>query len=115
MPSGAMPTAARSADVLNEPLRRLPEIPRTRSVADGMLNSFVGRAGLTEQPLQVEPAGEHGQAPVGVPRPLLRGSVPVQLDSILVRVAEVKGLAHAVVTGTVQRDAGRQHATEGVR
>ena len=54
------------------------------------------------------------RVPSGVARPLGLRAVPVQLDAVLVGIAQVERLADAVVAGPVQRDPGREHAAQGV-
>jgi hypothetical protein len=54
--------------------------------------------------IQVEAAGEHGQFALGRPGPRFCGAVPIQLHAVVVRVTEVKGLADAMIAGSIQRD-----------
>ncbi len=43
-----------------------------------------------------------------------RGRSPVELDAILIRVAQIEGFAHPVVAGSVEFDAGRDQAPQGI-
>ena len=54
------------------------------------------------------------RVPAAVAGPLVSGAVPVELDAVLVGVAEVEGFADAVVGGAVEGDAGGDEAAEGV-
>src|SRR5262249_58069217 len=48
-------------------------------------------------------------------RPFRRRQVAVELDAVAVGIAQVEGLAHAVVGGAFERDAGAAQALERVR
>jgi hypothetical protein len=52
---------------------------------------------LREQAIHIERAGDHRESPVDGTRPLLPGAVPVQLDAVVVGVAQVQGLGDAMV------------------
>src|SRR5579871_1811525 len=70
---------------------------------------------LVEQRLQVERAREHRHALAAAgPRPLLDGTVAVELDAIAVVVGEVDRLADAVVGGALKRDPRREHTAKRV-
>ena len=69
---------------------------------------------LAEQALEVEPPREHRQPALGRAGPRRLGPVPVELDPVLVRVAQVERLADAVVAGAVERDAGGDQPAQGV-
>ncbi len=71
-----------------------------RAVPDGM---FLRSRG--EEILQVERPRVHGQRAVSGERPLCLWTIPVKLDTIAVRIAEIKGLADSVVGGSFQRNA----------
>ena len=45
---------------------------------------------------------EHRQTAVGRARPFCLWPVPIQLDAVLVGVAKVKSLTHAMIAGTVE-------------
>jgi len=70
---------------------------------------------LRQQVLEVERAGEHCQRAFGCARPLLARTIPVEFDPVFVRIPEIKSLAHAVVRGTIERDARSPEASQGVR
>jgi hypothetical protein len=62
------------------------------------------------QILEIQRACHHGELAVGSARPLFGGTVPVKFDAIAVRVAEIECLAHAVICGTLERNAGAGEA-----
>src|SRR5579871_4118725 len=103
------PSAASGASISS--IRGTPPSSWRRAARIG----FLGRV-LVEQRLQVERAREHRHAlaaTVGA-RPLLDGTVAVELDAVAVVVGEVDRLADAVVGGALERDPGREHAPEGI-
>ena len=53
----------------------------------------------------VEPPGVHLERAVRFSRPL-SSAVPIELDAVLVGIAQIERLADAVVAGAVERDAG---------
>ena len=61
---------------------------------------------LPQQIVEIEPLREHRQRPVRRARPLFLGPVPIQLDAVLVGIAQIKRLADAVVAGAVERNSG---------
>lgn len=50
-----------------------------------------------EQTVEVERAREHSKSAIGDPRSLVARTVPVKLDTVFVRIAEIKRFADAVV------------------
>ena len=52
--------------------------------------------------------------PFGVPRPFLGRAVPVELDTVAVRVPEVEGLADPVVGGPLERNPRIEKAPQRV-
>ena len=72
------------------------------------------RLPLPQQILEIQPLREHRQRAVRRARPLLLRPVPVQLDAVLVGIAQIKRLADAVVAGAVELDARRDHAMQRV-
>jgi hypothetical protein len=61
---------------------------------------------LSQQTVEIERSGEHGQSPIRQMRPLLARTIPIQFYTVLVRIAQVKSLAHSVIGRTIERDAG---------
>src|SRR6185295_12209220 len=59
----------------------------------------------SEQALQVQTPSEHRQLTLGRARPLPVGTIPIQLDAVAIRVAQVERFADAVVGSAVQLDA----------
>ena len=49
-----------------------------------------------------------------MPRPLFLGAVPIQLDAVLVGIAQIKRLADPVVAGAVEGDAGIDDAMQRI-
>jgi hypothetical protein len=37
---------------------------------------------------------------------LVTGTIPINLDAILIRVTQIKRIAHAMITGAIERNAG---------
>src|SRR6266542_870721 len=88
---------------------------RPRIVASRSRLRFTS-ARLREQALDVEREGDHGDAPTFLrTRPFLLRAVAIELDAILVGIAEIDRLADAVVARTVERDAGVQNGAHRLR
>ncbi len=68
-----------------------------------------------QQLLQVQPLGKHRQRPVRLARPFRFGPVPIQLDAVLVGIAQIQRLADAVIAGAVERNAGLDQAMQRIR
>src|SRR5256885_15601843 len=68
-----------------------------------------------EQVLKVEAFGEHRQAAVGRLWPAVPRAIPIELDAVLVRIAQIERLAHAMVARAVERDAGVDQAAQRTR
>ena len=64
--------------------------------------------------MQVESSGVHGEVAAGVFGPLAFGAIPVELDTVVVGIVEVEGLADAVVGGSVEGDVGGEEAVQSV-
>ncbi len=64
------------------------------------------RSSSAKQIVQVERVGEHLQRAVRLLRPLLLRPVPIKLDAVVVRVAQIERLGDAVVAGAFERDLG---------
>ena len=58
--------------------------------------------------------GEHLQPAPGSRRPLFTGTIPAELDAILVGIAQVERLTHAVVGCAVELDARSQEASQRI-
>src|SRR3954468_11022900 len=65
------------------------------------------KVGLAQQIVDVQAAREHGQRALRGARPSRLRLVPAQLDPVLVGIAQVQRLAHAVVGRSVERNARR--------
>ena len=61
-----------------------------------------------EEGIEVEPLGHHGELARRRSRPVRLGPVPVELDAILVGIAQVERLADAVVARAVERACRRR-------
>src|SRR5687767_1777668 len=57
----------------------------------------------------------HGECAVGIFRPLVLRTVPIELDAVLVRIAQIERLADAVIGRAVELDAGRDKAAQSIR
>jgi hypothetical protein len=63
-----------------------------------------------EQGVEVESVSVHLGSAVGGAGPLVLRSVPAKFQPIIVRVAEIEGLAHAMVARPIERNAGRHQS-----
>src|ERR1700730_12112795 len=71
-------------------------------------------ASRAKQAVDVEPFGEQVEGAIGMTWPLLDQAVPGKLEAVLVGAAQIEGLVGAVITGAVERNAGRDQAAERV-
>ena len=69
---------------------------------------------LAEQFFKVKGRGDHGKLTLRCARPLRFRAVPVKLDTIAVRVAEIERLADAMIGSAFERNVGENQATKGV-
>lgn len=60
--------------------------------------------GGVQEILDIEAAREHRQRSVRIARPLALGLVPIELDAVLVGIAQIKRLAHAMIRRAVKRN-----------
>ena len=67
-----------------------------------------------KQIVQIETFRDHGELALGVARPFLFRAIPVKFHAVLVRIAEIKCLAYAVVGRAIQRNLGFGQATQRV-
>ena len=72
------------------------------------------RAQALQQILKIEALRHHRERPVGGARPLLLRAVAIELDAVLVGVAEIERFADAVIAGAVELDAGLDQPAERV-
>src|SRR5713101_30048 len=70
---------------------------------------------FTQQIVEIEPPGDHVERAVRRARPKLLPPVAIELDPVLVGVAQVERLAHAMVGSAVERNAGLDQAAERIR
>jgi len=75
---------------------------------------FVLRCEFLQKPIQIEVTGKHRQFALRSPGPGVSGSIPIELDSIFIRVTQVQGFADAVVAGPVERYSCGKNTTESV-
>src|SRR6266566_7567333 len=59
---------------------------------------------FTQQVVEIEPAGDHVEVVVRRARPKLLRPVAIELDAVLVGVAQIERLAHAMVGSAVERN-----------
>ena len=64
--------------------------------------------------LQVEAPGVHGEAAFGIARPVLLRAIPIELDAVLVRVAQIERLGDAVVARAVKPYTGLNEAAQRI-
>jgi len=69
---------------------------------------------ISKQAIEVEWPRIHGETSVRHPRPLLRRSIPIELDAILVGIPQIQGLADAVIRRAVQHDTRGGDAAKSV-
>src|SRR5215207_9559477 len=69
---------------------------------------------LLQQAVEIEPLREHGQLAVRGARPLLVRFIPIEFHAVLVGVAQVKRLAHAMVRGAVEGYARRNQPAQRI-
>src|SRR6185437_1216163 len=69
--------------------------------------------GRRQKAMKIECARVHPQLSIGSYGPLFPGTIPVELDSITVRISQIQCLADAMVGGSVQLDATVQKRTQG--
>src|SRR5262245_17971205 len=62
---------------------------------------------LGGQALRIEWQSAHVEVTVPRQGPLLARAVPIELDAVLIDVAQIERLSDAVIAGAVERDAGR--------
>src|SRR5829696_1216838 len=71
--------------------------------------------GLLQQIVNIKTPRVHRQLAVRRTRPLLLRPIPIELDAIVIWVAQIECLAHAVVGGAVERNLRRDQAAERIR
>ena len=69
---------------------------------------------LVEQCFKVKGRGDHVKLTLRCARPLRFRAVPVKLDTIAVRIAEIERLADAMIGSAFERNVGKNQATKGV-
>lgn len=75
----------------------------------------LGRVRLGQQRMQIQRLRDHGQVTGWRPGPLLGGQVPIQFDSIVVRIAEIERVAHAMVRHALHLDACPEQSPQRIR
>ncbi len=70
---------------------------------------------VSKQLFEIQRFGVHRQRAVGPARPVGLRTVPVQLDTVPVRIAQINRLAHAVIGRPLERDARLEQASQGGR
>ncbi len=69
---------------------------------------------LTQQRVEIEGLRKHREIPIGRARPFRPGTVPIQLDAVLIGIAKVDSLAHSVVARSLERDSGIHTTTQRI-
>src|ERR1700730_3237236 len=64
--------------------------------------------------VKVEPVREHRQRSVWGAPPVFPGTVPIELDAVVVGIAQVQRFADAVIAGAVERNSSLDHAMQCV-
>lgn len=71
---------------------------------------FGSKRSFPQQFVQVERTGEHGELAVGRARPHFLRFVTIQLDSVVIGIAQVYGFADTVVGRALQRNFRSQNS-----
>jgi hypothetical protein len=69
---------------------------------------------LCQQTIDIEGFGEDLQLPIWKTRPLFPGTIPTELNAILVGITQVKRFTHPMIGGAIELDTGADHAPEGI-
>ena len=64
--------------------------------------------------MQIERMCEHLQGAVRLFRPFVSWTIPIELNAVVVRIAQVERFAHAVVAGALQWNLGDDQATQRI-
>jgi hypothetical protein len=67
-----------------------------------------------QQVSQIQAPGHHRESTGGVARPLIGWPIPAEFDPILIRIPQIERLAHPVIGGSVQSNAGGVEPPQGV-
>jgi hypothetical protein len=68
-----------------------------------------------QQVVQVQSSGIHLQSSTGVSRPIVAGSVVVELHAVPIWIPQIKGFTNTVVRGALERDLELYQAAIGGR
>ena len=88
---------------LAQPGAILPGHQHVRRRRAGSLGRLPRRS---QQGPEIEPLRRHLQRTVGISRPLAARPIPVELEAVAIRVAQIERLADAVIAGAVERHRG---------
>src|ERR1700686_1618221 len=89
------------------------ESKKSRSAQARLLTMRSGFS-LPQQVFKIEPVREHRKRAIRLARPLFLWPVPIELDAVLVGVAQIQRLADAVIAGAIELNAGADHAMQGI-
>src|SRR5258706_14266260 len=70
---------------------------------------------LGKQRLKMEWARKHREPACRIARPCCFRAVPIQLDAVAVRIAQVERLAHAVIARAFERNPGGRETPQRIR
>src|SRR5215471_9510173 len=90
---------------------RRPEKPSDLPAGDRRLRRSFG---LLEQRDQIERRGKHRKLAVRIARPLLARAIPIKLDAVVIRIAQIERFAHAVIGSALERNLGRHQTPQRV-
>ena len=76
--------------------------------------ALLDRLCIAEESIQIQGACIHRDRTIGIVRPFVLRAIAVQLDSVLVGIAEIKRFTHPVITRAFERNLGREQAPERV-
>ena len=81
--------------------RNCLQVQRTGISREDRVVEFSTRS-FSQQPPQVERFRVHRQSALGISRPRLSGTVPIQLHPVIIAVAEVQSFTHAMIAGAIE-------------
>ena len=64
--------------------------------------------------MEIERVRVHLQRTVRLFRPFVFWTIPVELDTVVIRVAQIERFAHAMIAGALERDLRDDKPAEGV-
>jgi|GEM_PF-4357387 len=91
--------------------------PGTQAPSRNGVGTFLSQHQLSssnQQGLQIQRPREHRQSAIRIHWPLVLRPIPIQLDAILIRIAQIQRLAHLMIRRAVERDACGFEPSQGI-